>query len=141
MLLQHFTRRKHNAVRLVARIACEQHSGLNSRLAGKVRFRGGKCLLDILGIGNEIRNAHGRRDFAHVFKLKMLHDVFEPRGPWHNRNRVAVDVGERPDRRVFPHHDALRIVLHGGGHGNQRQTVGDSFQRAVRRTHAKLGRA
>ena len=53
---------------------------------------------------------------------------FQPGRSSLNGDGMPVQVGERMDRRIFAHHDALRIVLHRGGHGDERLAVSQCLQ-------------
>src|SRR5229473_25224 len=86
----------------------EQHSGLDTRLMSKERFRSCECLLDILRVRDEIRYAHRCGNYVDICKLKALHNIFEPSGPRYDGYGVTIDVREGANRGVLAHHDALR---------------------------------
>ncbi len=54
---------------------------------------------------------------------------------------VAFEVVEVVDRRILVDHDGLRIVLHGGGDGDQRKAVGVPLKDLVAGAEAEVGLA
>jgi hypothetical protein len=130
---------EHYAVRIVAGATGEKDAGFDAGLTGEEWLGGGEGLLYVVGIGDEIGDAHGRGNFVDVGKLETLGEILKPGRTRLDGDGVSVEVAERMDGRIFAHHDALRIVLHGCGDGDEWVTIGDGFQSAIGRAHAELG--
>ena len=139
MLLKEIPRRIHHAIGTVSGIADEENARFDAGLVREKRFRSRKCLLDVLRIRDKVGHIHHRRDDVNVIQLKALDDELKPCGFADlDGDGMAIQIGERMDGRIFPHHDALRIVLHRGGHRDEGLPLRIRLENLVRRSHAEL---
>src|SRR5580704_6237115 len=80
MLLQKIAGGEHHAVGVVARFLGEQHASLNACLLREERLGGGESLLNVVGIGHEVGDAHRGGDFSDVGELVALDQILKPGG-------------------------------------------------------------
>lgn len=95
-------------------------------------------MLDVIRIGEKVRDAVGGGDFAGIFEVVTANDVFEPGGAGFDGDGVAIEILKRAHGRIGMEQDALRIALHGGADGDQWFALRIAFENMVGGAHSKL---
>ena len=131
MLCREGARGELHAIGVVAGRTDENGAHFSAGLPGEERLAGDENLLHVIWVGQKISDGERGRNLADVVQVIAADDVLEPYGPGLSGDGVAFEILEIVDGRVLVNHDGLRIVLHGGGHGEQGQSIGIPFENLV----------
>ncbi len=112
-----------HTIRVVTGGADEEGAHLGAGLFGEIRFAGDEDLLHVVWIGQKVCYGESGRNLSDAVQVIAARDVLQPRCARLRGNGLTLKVLEAVNGRVLVNHDGLRVVLHGGGHGQHGKAV------------------